>query len=110
MPTVTVPSAEITGEEVATALRERLGPRYRVQLGKSVSWGFGLPHDADEDNIAVTKDSGRLFRTQVSIERRGDSSVIRITTPRPIQLRLLTGGMTRQVRQALLDTFELRAG
>jgi hypothetical protein len=109
MPTVTVPSVGITGQQIATALTKGLGPQYRVHPGKSVSWGFGRPHDADEDNIVVSKGSGRFSRTQVSIERRGDSSDIRIETPGPVQLRLLNAGMASQIRQALLGTPELRA-
>jgi hypothetical protein len=107
MPIITVPG-EVSSEEIATALTSRLGPRYRVQEGKGVSWGFGMAHDADDDNIVVSVGSGRLWRTQVSISRDADRTVIQIEPPRPVQLRLInTVGIARKVRQALLDTPDL---
>jgi hypothetical protein len=109
MQTVTIPG-DVPSQEIARALNGNLGPSYRVQQGKSVGWGFGTPQDADEDNIAVTAGSGRFRRTQVLVGRDGDRTVIKIQPPGPLQLWLInTVGITRKVRQALLDTPELKA-
>jgi len=110
MPTVTV-SGDVSSDQIAAALTDRLGPRYRVQQGKGVSFGFGMPHDADEDTMVVSTGSGRFWRTQVSVDRRGDRTLIRIEPPRPVQLWLInTIGIARKARQALLDTPGLKAG
>lgn len=109
MPTVTIPR-EVTSDEITRALTERLGPHYQVQPGKQAHWGFGLAEDADTDSIVVSAGSGRFVRTQVSIQRDGDRSTIRIETPGPLQLRLLNAmGITKKVHQALIDTPQLGA-
>jgi hypothetical protein len=109
MPTVTVPG-DVSSAQITEVLADRLGPRYRVELGRCVTWGFGTPKNADTDNIAVSSGSGRFRRTQVSIQRGGGDSIVMIDPPGPIQLRLLNlAGIAHKVRHALLSTPELRA-
>ena len=54
--------------------------------------------------------AGRFRRTQVLVSRDGDRTVIKSQPPGPLQLWLInTVGIARKVRQALLDTPELKA-
>jgi hypothetical protein len=101
---------DMSSGQIAEALASRLGPRYRVEQGKRLTWGFGTPKAADSDNIVVSAGSGRFRRAQVTIERGGGDSIVRIDSPGPIQLTLLNmAGIGRKVRRVLLSTPELGA-
>ena len=69
MATITVPRADVTPEEVSRALRVGLGPRYHVLPGVQAAYPFGTLRPDQPDAIVVGTGSGRLWRTQVRIDR-----------------------------------------
>jgi hypothetical protein len=111
MYTVTVPQANLTTEEVVTALRDRLGAGYNVlpqmAMGRTV---FRGPHQGRPNTIVVGTGDNRIVKAQVTIIPRGGQTELRIS-PGGITLdRLLnTFGVAREVRRALADSPSLSA-
>jgi hypothetical protein len=105
MSTITVPRADVTAEEVAEALRDRLDDRYNVRPGMRMTRNpFGKPQGAQPDQILVDGGSGAVVRAQVHIIQQTDRTEIRIT-PGGLagQLVLNTFGIAREVRRVLLE-------
>lgn len=115
MPTV-MASADVTTEEVVEVLRKGLGPRYHVQPGMKASWGFTAPEEAQPDTIMVATGSGRYWKTNVHLERRGGQPRIRVEPPPGVGIGLFlfripnTFGITRTVHRVMLDAPGLRLG
>jgi hypothetical protein len=106
--TITVPRSDVTSDEVADALRQGLGPRYKVLPGKGVNWNpVGGPRPDHPDTIVVGAGSTRLFRVQVKISQDAGETILRVSPgglgwPRPINM-LLIGRKVRQVLGAAPD-------
>jgi hypothetical protein len=73
MSTITVPRPDVPTEEIAEALQQGLGPKYKVLPGKGVNWNpVGNPRPDHPDTIVIGTGSTRLFRAQVRIDRDRD--------------------------------------
>ncbi|HTU04042.1 MAG TPA: hypothetical protein VMG13_00685 [Trebonia sp.] len=115
MPTITIPRADLTGEEVTRALRAGLGPRYHVVPGMRMPQGclFAAEPNQDPDTILVSTGSSRLsnqlFRAQVTLTRPSGHTVIRIRpggTSSEFPINAL--GIARKIRQVLATAPDIR--
>jgi hypothetical protein len=103
MPTVTVPRANLTTEEVVAVLRNGLGAGYNVlpgmAMGRTMLQGarVGRPN-----TIVVGTGDNRIVKAQVTITPRGGETALRIS-PGGVtwDLVLNTFGVARQVRGVL---------
>jgi hypothetical protein len=110
MSTITIPTAEITSEQVVEALRAGLDPRYEVQPGMRMPRSplFGRPRPDKPELILVA--AGPMVRAQVTIIRRSGHADIRVIPGGVLgDLLMNTFGIARKVRQALLDAPGLHA-
>jgi hypothetical protein len=79
MPTVTVPRADLTPEEVVSALRDGLGDGYNVLPGKAIGRTmYQAEHDGQSNEIVVGTGSNRLVKAQVTVTPRGGQTELRI--------------------------------
>ena len=108
MPAITIPRADVTGEEVTRALRAGLGQHYRVDPGMRMPQAclFAAEPNQDPDTILVSTGSSRLsnrfFRAQVTLTRPSGQTVIRIRpggTSSEFPINAL--GIARKIRQVL---------
>jgi hypothetical protein len=108
VPAITIQRADLTSEEVTTALRAGLGPNYHVVPGMRMPQGclFAAEPTKDPDTILVSTGSSRLsnqlFRAQVTLTRRPGQTVIRIRpggTSSEFPINAL--GIARKIRQVL---------
>jgi hypothetical protein len=77
--TIVVPRSDVTADEVVRALRDGLGPGYRVLPGmRQTRAPFSEPLPGSADEIVVAVGSGRVQRAQVTIVRGPGSSELRI--------------------------------
>lgn len=115
MPTITIPRADLTSEEVTEALRAGLGPRYHVVPGMRMPQAclFAAEPDQDPDAILVSIGSNRLsnqfFRAQVTLTRPPGQTVIRIRpggTSSEFPINAL--GIARKIRQVLASAPGIR--
>lgn len=89
MPTITVPRPDVTTEEVSDALRQGLGPRYKVLPGKGMNWNpAGGPRADQPDTVVVGTGSTRLFRAEVKLSRHSGQT----------GLHVIAGGISLPVR------------
>lgn len=111
MPTVTIPRAGLTSEQVSSALREGLGPRYQVIPGMRMPQFclFAAEPNQDRDSILVSIASNplfnRLFRAQVTLTRSAGQTAIRIRpggTSFEFPINML--GTARKIREVLART------
>jgi hypothetical protein len=105
MSTITVPRPDVTTEEVAEVLRQRLGPRYHVLPGRAVNWNpVGNPRLDHGDAIVVGTGSNRLFRAQVKISRRPGETLLHVSPGGIGPVPRITNRLwiARRVRQALV--------
>lgn len=108
--TVTVPRADVTTEEVASALRQRLSLRYAVVPGVGVNWNpVGEPRRDHPDSVVVSIGRSRLFRAQVKLSRDGRETVLRVSPGGLTALPRLVNRawIVRQVVRALKAAPEL---
>jgi hypothetical protein len=110
MPTVTIPRADVTSDEVSAALSEGLGPRYDVQPGmKAPLLGWGEPEEGRPDDIVVGAGTSRVWRAQVRIDRQAGQTRIRVAPAGLIWIRLVNAfWIARKVCRALLAAPDLR--
>jgi hypothetical protein len=115
MPTVTIPRADLTSEEVTRALRTGLGPHYDVVPGMRMPQAclFAAEPSQDPDRIVVSIGSSRLssrfFRAQVTLTRSFGQTVIRIRpggTSSEFPINAL--GIARKIRQVLASAPGIR--
>ena len=108
MPAITIPRADLTGEEVTRALRAGLGPHYHVAPGMRMPQAclFAAEPNHDPDTIVVSTGSSRLssrlFRAQVTLTRPPGQTIIRIRpggTSSEFPVNAL--GIARKIRQVL---------
>ncbi len=111
MPTVTVPRADLSTEEVATILRDGLGAGYNVLPGMSIrQLAFRGSHKGQPNTILVGTGDNRMEKAQVTITPRGGQTELRIR-PGGVTLTLLTNsvGIVRQIREVLANSPSLSA-
>ena len=108
MPTITIPRADLTSEEVTGALRAGLGPHYHVAAGMRMPQAclFAAEPSQDHDTILVSMGSNwltnRFFRAQVTLTRPPGQTLIRIRpggTSSEFPINAL--GIARKIRQVL---------
>lgn len=115
MPTITIPRADVTGEEVTEALRAGLGPHYHVTPRMHMPQACFLPAEPNEDpdsilvSVGTSRLSQRFFRLQVTLTRPSGTTVIRIhpggnTSEYPINALV----HARKIRQVLAEAPTLR--
>ena len=79
MPTVTVPRADLTTDEVVTVLQDGLGEGYNVLPGKAMGRTmYQKEHDGQPNNIVVGTGENRMVKAQVTITPRGGQTELRI--------------------------------
>jgi hypothetical protein len=111
MPTVTVPRADLTTEEVVTVLRDGLGAGYNVLSGMAINQlAFLGPQAGQPNTIVVGTGGNRLVKAQVTITRRGGQTELRIS-PGGVTWDLVmnTFGVARKVRGVLTSSLSLSA-
>jgi hypothetical protein len=103
MPTVTVPRADLTPEEVVSALRDGLGDGYNVLPGKAIGRTmYQAEHDGQPNMIVVGTGQNRLVKAQVTITPRGGQTELRIGAGGLTWDWLMnTFGVVRKVQQVL---------
>jgi hypothetical protein len=104
MRTITIPRDDVTTEEVSEALRQRLGPRYKVLPGMGMNLNpFGKPRPDHADMIVIGTGSTRLFRAQVRISHGAGETILHLS-PGGLSWPRVTNAfwIARKVRQALL--------
>jgi hypothetical protein len=80
MPTITIPRADVTTEEVSEVLRNGLGPQYNVLPESAVNWNpVGKPRSGHPDTIVVGIGFSRVFRAAVRISRNSERTVLHVT-------------------------------
>jgi hypothetical protein len=85
MSTVTVPRADLSTEEVVTALRSGLGENYNVLPGMAMGRTIlQEPRKGRPNTIVVGIGENRIVKAQVTIRPRGEQT----------QLRISPGGVT----------------
>jgi hypothetical protein len=115
LPTITIPRADLTSEEVTRALRAGLGPHYHVVPGMRMPQAclFAAEPNRNPDTILVSIGSSRLsnrfFRAQVTLTRPSGQTVIRIRpggTSSEFPINAL--GVARKIRQVLASAPDIR--
>jgi hypothetical protein len=109
--TIIVPRSNVTTDEVSEALRQGLGPRYKVLPGTGMNWNpVGSPRSDKPDKVVVGTGSTRLFRAEVTISSRAGQTVLHVIAGGiSLPLRLINGfWIARKVRQVLLTAPDLR--
>jgi hypothetical protein len=112
MPTVTVPRADLTTEEVVSALRDGLGEGYNVLPGKAMGRTmYQAEHEGQPNEIVVGTGQNRIVKAQVTITPRGGQTELRIS-PGGISWDwvLNTFGVARKVQRVLTSSPTLSAG
>jgi hypothetical protein len=111
MSTVTVSRVDLTTEEVATVLREGLGPDYHVLPGMAMArLPFLGPHEGRPNAIVVGTGDNRVVKAQVTITPRGGQTELRISPGGfTTTLVLNTFGIARKVRAVLASSPRLSA-
>jgi|GEM_PF-944262 len=107
MPTITVPRADVSTEEVSEVLRDGLGSRYNVLPGKGMNWNpAGGPRPQQPGKIVVGAGSTRLFRAEVVISRNPGETVLHVISgglslvPRLTNRLWITAKVSRVLRAA----------
>jgi hypothetical protein len=111
LPTITIPRADLTSEEVTRALRAGLGPHYHVVPGMRMPRMaiFAAELSQNPDTILVGTGADRLFRAQVTLIRRSGQTHIRII-PSGVSLDfgINSLGIARKIRQVLASAPDIR--
>jgi hypothetical protein len=111
MPTVTVPRADLTTEDVIRALKDGLGEGYNVlpgmAMGRTV---YQAAHEGRPNTIVVGTGENRVFKAQVTISSRGGQTELRIS-PGGLSWDwvLNTFGIARKVQRVLASAPNLSA-
>ena len=111
MPTVTVPRADVTTEEVVQVLRDALGDGYNVLPGKAMGRTlYQAEHEGQPNTIVVGTGENRICKAQVTITPRGGQTELRIS-PGGLTWDLLynTFGVAQKVKKALESSPTLSA-
>jgi hypothetical protein len=111
MPTVTVPRADLTTDEVVAVLRNGLGDGYHVLPGMTMGQlPFQGPRKGGPNTIVVGVGDNRQVKALVTITPRGGQTKLRIR-PSGITVTLVvnTFGIARTVRKVLASSPSLSA-
>jgi hypothetical protein len=111
MSKITVPRADLTTEQVAMVLRDRLGPGYNVLPGMVIGQtSFQSPREGRSNTIVVGTGGNRLVKAQVTITPREGQTELSIS-PGGVtwDLILNTFGVARKVRGVLANSRILSA-
>jgi len=111
MPTVTVPRADLTTEEVVKVLRDGLGAGYNVLPGMAMTrLPFLGPREGRPNKIVVGTGDNRVVKAQVTITPRGGQTKLRIS-PGGFTTTFVVNsfGIARKVRQVLASSPGLSA-
>jgi hypothetical protein len=106
MPTVTVPRADLTTEEVVSALRDGLGDGYNVLPGKAMGRpAWSGPHEGRPNTIVVGTGDNRVVKAQVTLVPRDGRTELRIS-PGGLAGDLLmnTFGIARTIQRVLASS------
>src|SRR6266480_1530450 len=106
MSTITIPRPDVGTKDVASALREGLGPRYQVQPGMRTGVLPGAPDPGWPDSIVVGTGGSRVFRVQLEIDHPDDGTRVRVRPAGVTLIRLVnTFVIAPRVRSALRAAF-----
>ena len=106
MSTITLPQPELTTEDVSTALRTGLGPRYHVLPGMRTSLLPGAPDPGWPGSIVVGTGAVHVFRAQLEIDHRSGGTRVRVAPAGLFWIRLVnTFVIAPRVRRALRTAF-----
>jgi hypothetical protein len=111
MPTVTVPRADLTTEEVVKVLRDGLGAGYNVLPGMVIGRTIlQEPRKGRPNTIVVGTGDNRIVKAQVTVTLRGRQTELRIS-PGGVtwDLALNTFGVARKIRGVLANSPSLSA-
>ncbi len=106
MPTITVPRANLTTDEVVTVLRDGLGDRYNVLPGMVIGRTIlQNPREGRPNTIVVGTGENRIVKAQVTITPRGEQTELRIS-PGGITWDLVFNlmGVARKIRDVLASS------
>jgi hypothetical protein len=106
MPTVTVPRADLTTEEVVAALRDGLGDGYNVLPGMAMGRpAWSGPREGRANTIVVGTGDNRVVKAQVTLVPRDGRTDLRIS-PGGLAGDLLmnTFGIARTVQRVLASS------
>jgi hypothetical protein len=106
MPTVTVPRADLTTDEVVTVLRNGLGPDYNVLPGMAMRrLPFLAPHEGQPNKIVVGTGDNRVVKAQVTLTPSGGQTRVRISPGGFTTTFVINSfGIVRKVRSVLVDS------
>ena len=112
MPTVTVPRADLTTEEVVSALKDGLGDGYNVLPGKAAGRTmYQAEHDGRPNQIVVGTGENRVVKAQVTITPRGGQTELRISAGGLTWDWLMNSfGVAQKVKKVLESAPTLSAG
>jgi len=112
MPTVTVHRADLTTEEVVSALRDGLGDGYNVMPGKAMGRTmYQAEHDGRPNTIVVGTGENRIVKAQVTISPRGGQTELRINAGGLSWDWLMNSfGIAQKVKKVLESSPTLSAG
>jgi hypothetical protein len=111
MPTVIVPRADLSTEEVVAVLRDGLGAGYNVLPGMTMGQlPFQGPREGQPNQIVVGTGDNRQVKARVTITPQGGQTKLRIR-PSGLTLTLVsnTFGIARTVRKVLASSPRLSA-
>lgn len=111
MPTISVPRADLTPQEVVEALRSGLDPSHEVLPGMRIRRAplFGRPRPAGPEMIAVT--AGPMAQAQVRIIPKSEHTDFRVTPGGVLgDLVMNVLGIARNVHHVLSRAPGLGAG
>jgi hypothetical protein len=111
MPTVTVPRANLTTEEVAKVLRDGLGADYNVLPGMAMArLPYLGPREGRPNKIVVGTGDNRVVKAQVTITPSGGQTALRIS-PGGFTITFVanTFGIARKIREVLANSPSLSA-
>jgi len=111
MPTVTVPRADLSTQEVVQVLKDGLGEGHNVLPGMAMGRTiFQGAHEGRPNTIVVGTGDNYLVKAQVTITPRGGQTELRIS-PGGVTWDLLlnTFGIARKVKRVLTSSPSLSA-
>jgi hypothetical protein len=111
MPSVTVPRADLTTEDVVQALKDGLGDGYNVLPGKAAGRTmYQAEHDGRPNEIVIGTGQNRLVKAQVTITPRGGQTELRISAGGLSWDWLMNNfGVVQKVKQVLTSSPSLSA-
>jgi hypothetical protein len=108
VPTISIPRAGVTAEEIAESLRASLGSHYNVLPGmRSARKPMAGPEPADSNAILVGTGSNKIFKAQLTVDK-GAPGVTRVQiSPGGLGWETIVNSfrICRRVERVLVDAF-----